>query len=97
MRSVPDFPDFVLQHRDDPSRRWLLEIAGFWTPRYLEHKFAKLAEAKIESLILCIDETRNCAEGTLPARAKIIRYRRKIRVEDVLGVVPPEKGSTSPP
>jgi predicted nuclease of restriction endonuclease-like RecB superfamily len=23
------FPDFALQHRSDPSRRWLLEIVGF--------------------------------------------------------------------
>ena len=26
------FPDFALQHRYDASRRWLLEIVGFWTP-----------------------------------------------------------------
>lgn len=81
------FPDFVLQHRTDPSRRWLLEIAGFWTPGYLEHKLARLREAKIANLILCIDETRNCSEESLPALARVIRYRRKIRIEHVLGFI----------
>jgi len=29
------FPDFALQHRSNPARRWLLEIMGFWTPDYV--------------------------------------------------------------
>lgn len=29
------FPDFELVHRRERERRWLLEIAGFWTPEYL--------------------------------------------------------------
>lgn len=39
------FPDFALVHRHDPERRWLLEIAGFWTPGYLETKLARLRAA----------------------------------------------------
>jgi predicted nuclease of restriction endonuclease-like RecB superfamily len=39
------FPDFALQHRLDPSRRWLLEIVGFWTPEYLARKLASYRAA----------------------------------------------------
>ncbi|MGH7320920.1 MAG: DUF790 family protein, partial [Candidatus Rokuibacteriota bacterium] len=34
------FPDFALQHRRDPGRRWLLEVMGFWTPDYVARKLA---------------------------------------------------------
>jgi predicted nuclease of restriction endonuclease-like RecB superfamily len=31
------FPDFAVQRRSDPTRRWLLEIVGFfWTPDYVK-------------------------------------------------------------
>src|SRR5262249_42097189 len=60
------FPDFALQHRYDPSRRWLLEIVGFWTPGYVEQKLARYRAAGLENLILCIDEQRGCAPGDLP-------------------------------
>jgi predicted nuclease of restriction endonuclease-like RecB superfamily len=34
------FPDFALQLRSDPGQRWLLEIAGFWTPDDVSRKLA---------------------------------------------------------
>jgi hypothetical protein len=79
------FPDFALVHRVDPSRRWLVEIVGFWTPEYLARKLALYRAAEIENLILCIDEDRQCAEADLPAGARILRFRRRI---DVAVVVP---------
>ena len=50
------FPDFALQHRSDPTRRWLLEIVGFWTPDYVARKLALYRSARLSNLILCIDE-----------------------------------------
>ena len=82
------FPDFALQHRHDASRRWLLEIVGFWTPDYVRRKLALYREARITNLILCIDEARACDEGSLPAGAVIIRFRRRVdavAVRHVLG------------
>ena len=72
------FPDFALQHRLDPSRRWLLEIVGFWTPEYLARKLASYRAAGLSNLILCIDEERNCAEQELPAGALVLRFRRRV-------------------
>jgi hypothetical protein len=62
------FPDFELRHRRDPTRRWLLEVAGFWTDTYLEHKLEALRRVKLTRFILCIDEERACAAGLPAAR-----------------------------
>jgi predicted nuclease of restriction endonuclease-like RecB superfamily len=81
------FPDFALQHRQEASRRWLLEIVGFWTPEYLRRKLAFYREARVANLILCIDEARACAEEDLPASAIILRFRRRVDAAAVLRVV----------
>ena len=81
------FPDFELVHRHDPTRRWLLEIVGFWTPKYLEEKLRKLRAARLQNVLLCIDQERGCSDAELPKDAKIIRYRRRIDVHSVLAVL----------
>ena len=81
------FPDFALQHRTDPARRWLLEIAGFWTPDYVARKLALYRSAHVPRLIFCIDEDRNCAEADLPFGARVIRYRRRVDPSEVLRAI----------
>lgn len=81
------FPDFELVHRHNPTRRWLLEIVGFWTPKYLDEKLRKLRAARIDNILLCIDQERGCSDAELPEDAKIIRYRRRIDVCAVLAVL----------
>jgi predicted nuclease of restriction endonuclease-like RecB superfamily len=78
------FPDFELRHRRDPARRWLLEIAGFWTPGYLDDKLRRLRRVDRPCFILCIDEERNCSAEDLPARANVVRYRRHVDAAAVL-------------
>lgn len=81
------FPDFELVHRHDSTRRWLLEIVGFWTPKYLEEKLRKLRAARLTNVLLCIDQERACSEAELPPDAKIIRYKRRIDVQAVLAAL----------
>ncbi len=81
------FPDFELIHRRDKSRRWLLEIVGFWTQKYLTEKLERLRAAGIERLVLCIDQNRHCAEGELPPDARVIRYKTRIDPQGVLAIV----------
>jgi uncharacterized protein len=81
------FPDFELSHRRDPHQRWLLEIVGFWTPKYLEEKLRRLRAAQLQKVTLCIDEARACSESELPRDAKILRYRRRIDVAAVLSIL----------
>jgi predicted nuclease of restriction endonuclease-like RecB superfamily len=82
------FPDFELVHRAT-DQRWLLEIAGYWTPEYVRRKLALLRQAKLERLILCIDEERCCAEEALEHLGTVIRYRRRLDPRAVLAVLDP--------
>ncbi len=81
------FPDFALQLRSNPARRWLLEIVGFWTPDYVARKLALYRSARLSNLILCIDEDRNCAEADLPPGALVVRFRRRVDAAAVLRLV----------
>jgi predicted nuclease of restriction endonuclease-like RecB superfamily len=81
------FPDFALQHRGDPTRRWLLEIVGYWTPDYLRTKLERLRQAKIPNLLLCVSDKLNCADRDLPAEASVIRFSKRIDAKDVLNLI----------
>ncbi len=81
------FPDFVLEHRNDPARRWWVEIVGFWTVEYLAHKLARYRAAGLPDLILCIDATRDIAASELPEGAHIVRFRCHVSVEAILAIV----------
>ena len=83
------FPDFVLAHRRDPRRRWLLEIVGFWTEDYLCRKIAGLRAAGVANLIVCVDAARFCGRDELSAFPAVIRFRRKIDPRDVLQIIAP--------
>ena len=81
------FPDFALQLRSNPARRWLLEIVGFWTPDYVARKLALYRSARLSNLILCIDEDRNCTAEDLPSGALVVRFRRHVDATAVLQLV----------
>jgi predicted nuclease of restriction endonuclease-like RecB superfamily len=81
------FPDFELFHRRDRDRRWLLEIAGFWTPEYLANKLKRLSSAGLERLVICIDERRSCADPEIPRDARLLRYKSRIDPAGVLSII----------
>ncbi len=78
------FPDFAIFHRRDPARCVLLEIAGFWTPDYLAKKLERLRDVGVTNLILCVDESLNCAGATLPDAYTVVRYKRRIDAKAVM-------------
>jgi predicted nuclease of restriction endonuclease-like RecB superfamily len=80
------FPDFELRQRAT-GERWLLEIVGYWTAEYLRSKLAQLREARLERLIVCIDEERCCSDEALELDAHVVRYRRKFDPRAVLAIV----------
>jgi uncharacterized protein len=83
------FPDFELRHRMT-GERWLLEIVGYWTAGYVRRKLSALRAARIDRLIVCIDEERCCGEEPLELDAWVVRYRRKVDPRAVLEIVDPE-------
>ncbi len=78
------FPDFVLQHQD--GRRIYLEIVGFWTPEYLQEKFATLQEFSDANILVAIAESLVGEVPKLPANA--IRFKTSLKLKDVLARLP---------
>jgi predicted nuclease of restriction endonuclease-like RecB superfamily len=79
------FPDFRLEHASHGT--WWLEIVGFWTTDYLEHKLARYRAAGHSNVILCIDAKRAVADDELPAGARVVRYERRIDVESIRSAI----------
>jgi uncharacterized protein len=90
------FPDFLLRHRLDPRRRFLVEIVGFWTHEYVSRKLEALRAARIENLILVIDEARRCSEEDIPLDARVVRYRKKVDASKLLPILTGEGGGNPP-
>jgi predicted nuclease of restriction endonuclease-like RecB superfamily len=78
------FPDFLLRHRFDPTRQFLVEVVGFWTPEYLRRKLAQLRDAKLHNLILCLDQDRGGSEQDLPSGTRLVRFSKRIDPAAVL-------------
>jgi len=76
------FPDFAIGPRAEPDRRVLVEIAGWWTPEYIEAKLARLRAARCERLIVCVAER----SGVAPAAAglAVMSFRRRVDVPEVI-------------
>ena len=81
-------PDFSLTHRKD-GRRALVEIVGFWHPRYLRRKLEKVRQAGRSDLILLVYESVNVAETafTEAAAGEVLTFSRKPVLKEVLAAV----------
>jgi len=81
------FPDFALIHRENSSRRWLIELVGFWTPEYIARKLAAYNTVGISNLVLCIDERHRCADGELPQGVRVVWFRKRVDPAAVLEAI----------
>ena len=88
------FPDFAVIHRRDTSKRFLLEIVGFWTPDYLREKLSRLRHLTGTPLILCINRALNCGNGELPRHARIVWFQKRIEPGEVLAAM--DKAAVQP-
>jgi predicted nuclease of restriction endonuclease-like RecB superfamily len=81
-------PDFSLTHHKD-GRRALIEIIGFWHPRYLQQKLEKIHEAGRSDLILLLYESSNVAEGVFEeiSAGEVLRFTKKPVLKEVLAAV----------
>ncbi len=74
------FPDFTLTKG---AARVLVEIVGYYTPAYLQHKISTLRAAGLRNLIVCVDRSLACADGDIEAAA-VLRYDRRIDPVELL-------------
>jgi hypothetical protein len=68
------FPDFTLRHEGGSV---LVEVVGFYTPKYLRSKLDALRAAAAHPLIACIDESLACADGTRFRRVPVQASNRR--------------------
>ncbi len=77
-------PDFTLTHKDT-SQTILIEIMGFWHPRYIERKLAKVRAAKLDNFMLLIYEGVNVTDEQLTdIPAEVLHFKNKPILKDVL-------------
>jgi predicted nuclease of restriction endonuclease-like RecB superfamily len=73
-------PDFVFRHED--GTEVVLEIAGYWTPEYIEDKLAKLSRVRGANLIVAVPKALALRAGALPAT--VLPFRRRLLLRDLL-------------
>jgi len=69
-------PDLVI------DATWFVEIVGFWTAPYLARKLARYRDAGITRVILCIDETRGCADDEAPP--SVVGFTKRVDAGAIL-------------
>ena len=81
-------PDFVLSDARDPDRRILIELVGFWHPRYLERKVAKVREANCAHLLLLVyDGLKITEEAFEGVASEVIFFKQKPVLKEVMETV----------
>jgi uncharacterized protein len=83
-------PDFRLVHPD--GRTFLLEIVGYWRPKYLQKKFAQVRKANRNDLILAISDRLNLDQAGVKIEdtpAQIVWFKSKLSPKAVLEVLEP--------
>jgi len=81
-------PDFLLVHTQDEQRRILVELVGFWSPRYLKTKIAKVQAAQCPNLLLLVYENLKVTRedfGTLPG--ELLFFKEKPVIKDIMAAV----------
>ena len=73
-------PDFVFRHAD--GTEVVLEIAGYWTPEYVEDKLSRLAGVRKVNLIVAVPKALALRAGTLPA--EVLPFGRRVLLRDLL-------------
>lgn len=81
-------PDFSLVHTRDENRRILVELVGFWSPRYLKTKIAKVQAAQCPNLLLLVYENLKVTRqdfGKIPG--ELLFFKEKPVIKDVMATV----------
>lgn len=81
-------PDFAVQHIQDPQRKILIELVGFWKPDYLKRKLRKLQEARCaEMLVLVYEGLGVSKEDFKGVKSQVLFFRSKPIIKEILPVI----------
>jgi uncharacterized protein len=77
-------PDFEAIHKS--GRRVLIEIVGFWTPEYLNHKMHVLKQFKDQSIVVLV-HSKGAAKVASTGSHRVLEYKSKIIVGKLLAIL----------
>jgi uncharacterized protein len=81
-------PDFLLVHTQDEQRRILIELVGFWSPRYLKTKIAKVQAAQCPNLLLLVYENLKVTKEDFGnIQGELLFFKEKPVIKDVMAAV----------
>ena len=81
-------PDFSLVHTQDERRRILIELVGFWSPRYLKTKIAKVRAAQCPNLLLLVYENLRVTRDDFgPIPGELLFFKEKPVIKDIMAAV----------
>lgn len=81
-------PDFAVQHAQDPQRKILIELVGFWKPDYLRRKIRKLEEAGCAQMLVLVYEGLDVSkEDFRDVRSRVLFFKSKPIIKDILPVI----------
>jgi predicted nuclease of restriction endonuclease-like RecB superfamily len=78
-------PDFVLQH--SAGRRVLMEIVGFWTPEYIQHRLETLHVFRDIPILLAIHESTAEKFTSMSSHVTVVHYKSALLVKQILEVL----------
>lgn len=76
-------PDFSFEKKD---KTIYMEIAGFWTQKYLETKLRKLKQLPDVDIIIAADKKHAC-EKLKQVKGEVLFYKRKVPIKTVLKIL----------
>jgi predicted nuclease of restriction endonuclease-like RecB superfamily len=75
-------PDFRFQKE---SVQVYLEIAGFWTPRYLQHKLRQLSSVRDLDMIVAADQKLACKKlDKIGRKLRVVYYKDQVPLKPIL-------------
>ncbi len=81
-------PDFVLIDKENEARRILVELVGFWHPKYLKRKVEKVRAANCAHLLLLVYEGLNLSADAFEETAsEALFFPRKPVLQEVMAAV----------
>ncbi len=81
-------PDFVLVDKENEARRILVELVGFWHPKYLKRKVEKVRAANCAHLLLLVYEGLNLSADAFEETAsEALFFPRKPVLQEVMAAV----------
>jgi len=91
-RQTAFVPDFVFRHED--GTQVLMEIVGFWTPEYLQHKREVIRRFRQYPILLAVPE-KSLREGAVPGE-NILLYKTRLQLKPLMELLEKTRAKASP-